>query len=106
MDQMLSVCGLLCSQCNFCGNECRGCLVVKGATFWAKEAMPEGICPLYQCAVMDKKLENCGQCSELPCNKFMGLKDPNISDEQHNQSIQERVSRLKPGGSKPGPALK
>jgi len=38
---------------------------------------------------------SCGQCSELPCNKFIDLKDPEISDEQHYKSIDERASRLK-----------
>jgi hypothetical protein len=95
MSQMLSACGLLCSECNFFNNACQGCHAVKGATFWAKEMMPDRICPLYKCSVIDKKFGNCGQCAELPCKKFIDLKDPNISDEQHIQSINERVSRLK-----------
>ena len=57
--------------------------------------MQDKLCPLYQCAVIDKKYKHCEQCVELPCKKFNDLKDPNISVEQHNKSINERVLRLK-----------
>lgn len=95
MTQTLSACGLLCDKCNYFSIDCQGCYIVKGSTFWAREAMPDKICPLYLCSVIDKKYNNCGECPELPCQKFIDLKDPNISDEQHNKSIDERVSRLK-----------
>jgi len=95
MSQILSVCGILCSKCDYFKNNCQGCYKVKGSTFWAKEAMPDKVCPLYKCAIMDKKYHNCGQCSEVPCKKFIDLKDPKISIKQHNKSIDERVSRLK-----------
>jgi hypothetical protein len=56
--------------------------------------MRDKLCPLYKCATIDKRYKNCGQCAELPCKKFTDLKDPNISNEQHHKSINERVSRL------------
>jgi hypothetical protein len=95
MNQMLSACGLLCDTCDHFQNNCQGCYRVKGSTFWAIKGMPDKVCPLYKCAIIDKKYHNCGQCSELPCKKFSDLKDPNSSDEQHNKSIDARVSRLK-----------
>ncbi|HOT45475.1 MAG TPA: DUF3795 domain-containing protein [Spirochaetota bacterium] len=95
MSQIISACGLLCNECGFFGKRCDGCCAVKGETFWAKKATPDRICPLYKCSVVERKYDNCGRCAELPCGKFTGLKDPNISEEQHARSIQERVSRLK-----------
>ena len=95
MNQLLSVCGLLCNDCGYFSRECNGCYAVRGQTFWAKQIMPEKICPLYKCAVIDKKYNNCGECPELPCKKFTDLKDPDISDERHKKSISERISRLK-----------
>jgi hypothetical protein len=94
MSQTVSVCGMLCGKCDF-KKTCPGCYTVKGSTFWAKEAMPDKTCPLYKCAVIEKKYRTCGQCSEVPCKKFIDLRDPNISVEQHKKSIDERVSRLR-----------
>lgn len=94
MNQLVSVCGLLCSECDYFNNTCNGCYAVKGSTFWAQEAMPDKLCPLYKCATIERNFNSCGQCKELPCGKFLDLKDPNISDEQHKKSIKERVARL------------
>lgn len=94
MDKILSVCGLLCNECQYLNN-CQGCHIVKGSTFWAKDIMPDKICPLYTCAVVENRYDNCGQCGKLPCGKFNDLKDPNISEEQHKKSIEERAARLK-----------
>lgn len=68
---------------------------VKGSTFWAKEMMPEKVCPLYDCSVSKKKLRNCGGCSELPCKMFRDMKDPKTSEEEHQKSILKRVSTLR-----------
>lgn len=95
MNQIISACGLLCNECDYFNTNCKGCYNVKGSTFWAIKATPAKICPLYKCSIIDKNYNNCGQCAELPCGKFKDLKDPNISEEQHDTSISERVSRLK-----------
>ncbi|MFB3896161.1 MAG: DUF3795 domain-containing protein [bacterium] len=95
MESMVSVCGLQCDQCGFMGKSCQGCYQVKGQTFWAKEMMPDKVCPLYTCAVINKKYTSCGQCPDLPCKLFKDLKDPSISEDQHLKSINERVARLK-----------
>jgi len=95
MTQVLSVCGLLCDQCEYFNSHCKGCQTVSGSTFWAKAVFPDKICPLYQCAVMERRYSYCGQCPELPCKKYADLRDPNISEEEHYQSIKERASRLK-----------
>jgi len=95
MTQVLSVCGLLYDQCEYFNSSCTGCQAVQGSTFWAQEAFSDKICPLYQCSVMDKGYSHCGQCPELPCKNYTDLRDPNISEEEYNQSIKERVSRLR-----------
>ncbi|MFC1570045.1 DUF3795 domain-containing protein [bacterium] len=92
---LISACGLVCDQCQFFGDTCQGCLKVKGKTFWALEATESGICQLYQCAVHEKGYTNCGACDELPCDKFLNLKDPNVSETEHQEMIKQRVILLK-----------
>lgn len=85
----LSICGLDCSGCDFYQSDCEGCQAVKGKPFWA-----ETVCELFSCC-LDRKFATCGDCDQLPCKKFIELKDPNISQEQHLQEVRNRVSRLK-----------
>jgi len=92
---LISACGLICNDCPFFNNPCLGCFQVKGQTFWAKDHTPEGICPLFKCSVNERKFQNCGECPELPCQKFIDLKDPNISNEEHMLSITKRVNILR-----------
>ena len=91
----LSSCGLICDKCEFYGKSCVVCLAVKGQTFWAKEMMPGKTCLLYDCAVNLRGYEHCGKCSELPCEMFRNMKDPNSTDEEHRQSLIDRAARLR-----------
>jgi hypothetical protein len=87
-------CGLLCQSCPFYGKNCPGCGHVEGKPFWTKEYhIP--VCPIYNCSVNQKKLEHCGECDELPCEIFLELKDPNVSDEEFQKSLNERQTRLR-----------
>ena len=70
-------------------------MAVKGQTFWAIEMMPTKTCPLFDCAVNTRHYKNCGDCSELPCELFRTMKDPNSTDEQHAQGLIDRVAKLK-----------
>ena len=90
----ISTCGLKCNECEFFGNKCNGCQAVKGQTFWALEMMPAKTCPLYDCAVNQRDYKDCGDCSELPCNTFVTMKDPNSTEEEHQQSLKTRVEVL------------
>jgi hypothetical protein len=92
---ILSVCGLVCDECEFFNKTCTGCINVKGSTFWAKEMMPGKVCPMYDCPVNKKGYKNCGDCIELPCKLFLDMKDPKSTDEEHRKSIGIRVSRLR-----------
>ena len=95
MESLISACGLDCSVCPWYPNTCSGCFSVKGSTFWAKEALPGKTCALFNCAVNERGYKNCGGCAELPCRKFVELKDPNTSQEEHLATIHVRAARLK-----------
>lgn len=93
----LSTCGLICNECPSYGKECNGCRAVEGKPFWALEMMPDKTCPLYRCAVNERKYADCGGCAELPCKMFLEMKDPSSTDEEHRQGIITRVARLQGG---------
>ncbi|MEI6766218.1 MAG: DUF3795 domain-containing protein [Bacteroidota bacterium] len=92
---ILSACGLICDECEFYPEKCAGCHAVKGQTFWALEMMPTKTCPLFGCAVNTRNHKDCGDCVELPCQMFREMKDPNSTDEEHQQSLIDRTARLK-----------
>lgn len=89
----LSVCGIICGECNFYLNGCKGCLKVKGKPFWTEETINR-ICPIYECSINEKKFINCGDCKELPCLIFTELKDPKITLKKHKEGIKKQVNRL------------
>jgi len=91
----ISTCGLVCDECEHFGTNCNGCKAVKGQTFWALEMMPTKTCPLYDCAVNQKKYCDCGACAELPCNTFVTMKDPASTEEQHQAALITRTNILK-----------
>jgi hypothetical protein len=93
MIEYLSVCGVDCGTCSFLNNGCGSCKGIEGKTFWAIEHFG-GICPIYDCSVNKFKFSFCGECSELPCKLYFDIKDPNLSEEQHLQSINKRVNNL------------
>lgn len=87
----LSCCGTECKKCSFYGGLCQGCNECQGKVFHA----PEGkACPIYACSVNKKKLRDCGQCGEVPCDIWRGTKDPSLSDEAFEKNIAERVKNL------------
>lgn len=94
MNGLLSVCGYECSKCDyFKKKECTGCNQIQGKAWWVGYVNASS-CPIYDC-VKNHKIDNCGLCSELPCKLWYDLKDPNFTEEQQNQSIIDRVERLK-----------
>jgi hypothetical protein len=93
---MLAVCGANCSECPSVNKECQGgCEAIKGKVYWAKYVGAE-VCPVYAC-VGSKKFTDCGDCDQIPCETWVKLKDPSVSEEQHQKSIRERVELLKRG---------
>ena len=88
------VCGIYCGHCDFLGRQCSGCGYVKGKPFWTSQ-IPSGVCPLYDCCHNQMQLEHCGLCEQFPCKSFMGLRDPNMSDEEFQNSLKSRQIALK-----------
>lgn len=86
-------CGLFCGDCGFLGNQCKGCGNEEGRPFWTAE-LPAKICPIYDCCTNEKKLEHCGLCEELPCRTFLELRDPSMSDEEFENSMNSRKQAL------------
>ena len=91
----VSPCGAICNECPFYNTECSGCKNLDGKVFWSKDVAENGVCPLYDCSVNEKHLGSCGKCKELPCKLFYNMKDPNMTDDQHQESIVKRVEVLK-----------
>lgn len=94
MTSYISACGLDCHSCQFYGNQCSGCHEVQGKPFWAEEHLHGNPCPIYDCSINKKKFKNCGPCADLPCDTIKGLKDPNSTEEEHQQGIERRVHVL------------
>ena len=90
---MLSVCGVNCEGCSGFGKECAGCDLIEGKVCWA-QYIGADVCPIYKC-VKEKNFANCGECSQIPCKLWFSLKDPAWSDEEHQKSINARLSVLK-----------
>lgn len=95
MKEPISVCGAKCTECKYYKNLCQGCAADKGQPFWCADFFEDKTCPLFKCAVNEKKYQNCGECDDLPCRIFFELKDPEINDEDHKKSINNRVNALK-----------
>ncbi|MCL1876003.1 MAG: DUF3795 domain-containing protein [Synergistaceae bacterium] len=89
----LSPCGADCESCNYL-KDCGGCCEMEGKPFYIKDFGFE-VCPMYDCSVNKKGYKTCASCPELPCRIFHDWKDPNITDEAHINSINERVKVLR-----------
>jgi len=90
---LATACGLCCGDCNYLGEQCRGCGQVQGKPFWTAQFGVE-VCPLYDCCVTKKQLEHCGLCHDFPCETFTSLRDPALSDEEAEQSLRESQKDL------------
>ena len=88
----LSVCGTDCSACPLHGNLCTGCNEACGKVFHAPEGKP---CPIYGCCVNKHHYATCASCSRVPCAVWQATRDPSMTDEQFEQSVNDRVSALK-----------
>lgn len=93
MSLELTVCGCNCTECPQLGTQCNGCNAICGKVYWAAYIGTD-ICPIYKC-VGEKKLGDCGECAELPCKIWIDMKDPEWTDEQHQESIRVRVKALR-----------
>ena len=91
----LSVCGTDCSACPLHGNPCTGCNEACGKVFHA----PAGkACPIYACCAGRHRLTSCASCDQLPCATWQATRDPSMTDEQFQSSIDQRVAVLRSTG--------
>jgi len=88
------VCGIYCGKCGYLGTQCKGCGYEDGKPFWTTQ-IPSGVCPIHDCCSNQKQMEHCGLCEEFPCNIFLELRDPNMSDEEFQKSLETRQETLK-----------
>jgi hypothetical protein len=94
MKREIGVCGCICSDCRIFGTECQGCLAMQGKVCWLPEVNME-ICDFYECCVEQKQLTHCGECDEIPCQRFWQNKNPKWTAEQHRKIVESRVEILK-----------
>ncbi len=80
---MRAYCGTDCSVCEWKERTgCKGCKAQAGKMFW-------GECDKAKCC-LEKKIEHCGQCAALPCEKLTAL----FSDAEHGDGG-ERLNNLR-----------
>jgi hypothetical protein len=89
---MMNRCGCACEECASWPAECPGCEQTRGTPYWTQHVGLEA-CPIYVCCT-GRAHADCGECEESPCQTWVGLKDPSLSDEEHRKSIEERVNSL------------
>jgi len=94
MDKVIGACGCNCSDCRIFEKDCKGCHAIKGKACWLNEVGLD-ICDFYECSVIHNNLKHCGECSEIPCEKFLKNKNPAWTEEQHKKIVEERVILLK-----------
>jgi hypothetical protein len=51
--------------------------------------------PLQPMAGEKTGLEHCGLCADFPCETFLVLRDPSLSDEEFERSLEKRKSALR-----------
>lgn len=93
MERSISCCGIVCSECQYYPKECAGCPALKGKVFWLQYVEAE-VCPIYQCCVEEKKLDHCGQCGKLPCERWKRFEDPNMTAEESAEGEKRQISLL------------
>lgn len=94
MEKLIACCGKSCSTCPSHGTHCKGCTITSGEPCWAAQVNLK-TCYFYSCCVLDKQLQHCGECNELPCPLFYALQEPSISEKEHFQNVEDRVARLR-----------
>ncbi|MFC1948676.1 DUF3795 domain-containing protein [Chloroflexota bacterium] len=86
---LAAICGIYCGDCGFLGERCAGCGNTQGKPFHVEQAGMD-VCQLYGCCVNQHGLEHCGLCEDFPCQTFISLRDPSMSDEEFEESLRER----------------
>jgi len=93
IDKIISCCGVVCSDCEYYPNDCKGCPEIKGNVFWLQYTSEE-ICSIYQCCINEKQYSHCGKCSDVPC-QFYERGDPTKTDEENKKILDSNLAQLK-----------
>ncbi|MBS3742134.1 MAG: DUF3795 domain-containing protein [Candidatus Cloacimonetes bacterium] len=93
MNRYIGVCGCICSDCRVFQKSCDGCYDIEGKPVWLPDVDMK-ICDFYDCCVNEKKFSHCGECEDIPCDKFWKNKHPEWSEKQHKRIVIERVKML------------
>lgn len=93
MEKFMSCCGVICGECEYYPDECRGCGESKGKVFWL-EYTGGDVCEIYDCCKHKKRYEHCGQCSELPCSRY-DQDDPTKTEQENQSDHKKQMENLK-----------
>lgn len=93
MSEVISCCGVVCSDCPSFPEDCKGCPEIKGQVYWLQYT-GEPVCVIYNCCVNQKKLPHCGECAQLPCTHYDRC-DPTKSPEENAEDHQKQLAQLK-----------
>ena len=99
MEEILSCCGVACTQCEYSEAACQGCPAIEGKVFWL-EYTGEDICPIYKCCVLEKGLAHCGGCEALPCAFYDG-EDPTKTAAQNQEDHRKQLEKLRAMAAEP-----
>lgn len=53
----------------------------------------EKVCAIYDCCLNIKKLNHCGKCKELPCDRYHGF-DPTKTPEENENDLIKQLALL------------
>jgi hypothetical protein len=93
MENIISSCGVICSDCGLFPHDCKGCPEIKGKVYWLEHTGGK-TCHIYDCCVNTKKLPHCGKCDLLPCENF-DLDDPTKSPEENAEDRRKQLEQLR-----------
>lgn len=94
MEEIVSCCGIVCSDCEYYTFECRGCVAEEGHPFWCEPYNDGQTCKRYVCCVKEKHLAHCGQCGALPCAYYF-VPDPRKSAAENELKLQKQLVCLR-----------
>ena len=96
----VTCCGAECSRCPLYKAHCPGCNEACGKVCHAKAGKP---CAIYACSVNRHHFATCMNCPGAPCALWRSTRDPRMTDAQFEESIRERMERLKARVPRPNP---
>lgn len=94
MENEISSCGIICSECEYYPKDCPGCKGIEGKPFWI-QFVEQDVCKIYDCCLNKKKIAHCGKCQDLPCSYWFDTVDPNLTPEEREMCLQKQLKKLR-----------